>query len=73
MIFPSLVMNIKLISQPLIPLQLREGQRYVLFANSTYSPVDKNSKKRVIYFKLSYSAITIEFMISTLNSTLHDG
>ena len=39
MIFPFLVMNIKLISQPLNPLQLRDGQSYVLFANSTYSPV----------------------------------
>ena len=27
----------------------------------------QNLRKRVIYFKLSYSAITIEFMINTLN------
>ena len=55
MIFPSLVMNIILISQSLMPLQLREGRSYVLLANSTNSRVDKIYGKE--YSILSYPTL----------------
>ena len=67
MIFPSLVMkhqiNITTIDAPTIKRRLKLC--FICELHLLYSR--QNLRKRVIYFKLSYYAITIEFMISTLN------